>query len=115
MRHLLWIPLTGAVVLTLTACTSPEEQLRGIRFAFRELNLPLQLRNAELRLKNDQLEERKNKTRIAVDTYFADQSRAAVQVMKRFEEIWSYTLDQDTMKGRFGTGDEVLMTKFYDA
>jgi hypothetical protein len=102
----------GALVLTFTSCTSQEEYLRKIRFGFRELNLPLRLKNAQLRLENDELEKRTNPTRIAVDTYMIDQGRAAIRVMNRFEEIWSYTIDHDTMKGTFGTGDRELMLKF---
>lgn len=112
MRHILLVALLEAVVLTFTSCTSQEEQLRKITFGFRELNLPMQLKNAQLRLENDKLARRKDPTRIAVDTYLVEQGRAAIQVMNRFEEIWSYTIDHDTMKGTFGTGDRELMLKF---
>ena len=47
-----------------------------------------------------------------MDTYLVEQGRDAVQVMNRFEDIWSYTIDHDTMKGTFGTGDRELMLKF---
>ena len=99
-------------MLTFTSCTSQEEKFRKTRFGFRELNLPIQLKNAQLRLDNDELERRKNPTRIAVDSYLVEQGRAAIQVMNRFEEIWSYTIDHDTMKGTLGTGDRELMLKF---
>ncbi|MGA3234899.1 MAG: hypothetical protein ABSG03_01250 [Bryobacteraceae bacterium] len=101
----------GTVMFMFTACTSQEEQLRKTRFGFRELHLPMELKNAELRLDNDKLEKRRNPTKIAVDTYLLQQSRAAVQVMNRFEEVWSYTIDRETMKGTFGTGDRDLMLK----
>jgi len=113
MRHTFLAALIGALVLTFTSsCTSQEEQLRKIGFGFRELNLPTQLKNAQLRLDNEKLERRKHPIKIAVDTYLLQQSTAAVQVMNRFEEIWSYTIDHDTMKGTFGTGDRDLMLKF---
>jgi hypothetical protein len=101
----------GTVMFVFTACTSQEEQLRKTRFGFRELHLPMELKNAQLRLDNDKLEKRRSPTKIAVDTYLLQQSRAAVQAMNRFEEVWSYTIDRKTMKGTFGTGDRDLMLK----
>ena len=90
VRNLASAVLLGTVVvLTLTSCTSQEEHLRATRFGFRELGLPMQLKTAQLRLETDGLQRRKNATRIAVDTYLVEQGRDAVQVMNRFEDIWS--------------------------
>ena len=108
------VPLAFLAALSFTSCTSQEQQGRSIRFGFRELNLPIELKNAQLRLEHDELEKRNNRTRIAVDSYLIEQGRDAIQVMNRFEQIWSYTIDHDTMKGTFGTGNRELMLKFSD-
>jgi hypothetical protein len=121
MRLFLLAVLSVAVLLTFTSCTSQEERIRQMNFGFREINLPMQLKNDELALKNDELRNdmahhegrRKDLTRIAVDTYMIEQDRAAIEVMNRFAQIWSYTIDYDTMKVTVGdTGDKALQSKF---
>jgi hypothetical protein len=68
MRHIVAAVAIGAVMLTFSACNSQEEQIRQMRFGFRNLNLLKQLENDELTLKNDQTEndiaqlERQSKT-----------------------------------------------------
>ncbi len=90
-------------------------------FGFRELNLPKQLANDELVLKNDELRndiayrkgKRKDLARIALDTFMIEQDRAAIELMNRFAEIWAYTIDHDTMKITVsGNGDRDLQAKF---
>ena len=74
MRLFLLAVMSGAVVLTFTSCTSQEERIRQMAFGFRELNLPMQLNNDELALKNDELSNdmayhegrRKNMARIEI-------------------------------------------------
>jgi hypothetical protein len=113
--------LLGAVVLTFCACTSQEEQIRRTSFGFRELNLPKQLENDELALKNDHLSndiaqrqgKRGDVTRIAVDQFMIDQDKAALELSEKFAEIWSYTIDRDTMKVTVGNnGNKELQAKF---
>jgi hypothetical protein len=42
-----------------------------------------------------------------------EQDKAAIELMDRFAEIWSYTIDPDTMKVTVGgTGDKALQHKF---
>ena len=70
---------------TFTACTSEEERLRQMRYGFRKLNLPTQLKNDEMQLSNDGLENdlakmegrRKKLDRVAIDQFMVDQARAA--------------------------------------
>ena len=121
MRLFLLAVMSGAVVLTFTSCTSQEERIRQMAFGFRELNLPIQLNNDELALKNDELSNdmayhegrRKDMARIAVDTYMIEQDRAAIEIMNRFADIWSYSIDHDTMKVTVGdTGNKDLQRKF---
>ncbi len=120
-QHLPTAALLGALVITSTDCTSQEERLRQIRYGFRELNLPMQLDNDELALKRDELSndiahqkgKPKEPTRIAVDTFMIEQDKAAIEIMNRFAEIWSFTIDHGTMKVTVGdTGIKELQRKF---
>ncbi len=118
-RTLRWV-IFGALVFTLAACTSQEERLRQMRYGFRSLNLPKQLENDELALKNDNLRNdiarqegrRKDSTRIAVDIFMIEQDRAAVQIMNRFAEFWSYTIDENMHVTVGDNGSKEMQRKF---
>jgi hypothetical protein len=121
MHRIIMTLLFGAAVLPFTACTSQEERIRQMSFAFRELNLPKQLENDELALNNDQLSndiaqrqgKRRDMTRIAVDMFMIEQDKAALDLMNRFAEIWAYRIDRDTMKVTVGNnGNKELQRNF---
>lgn len=121
MRHFFAAIMFVAVALTFSACTSQEEHIRQMSFGFRSLNLPKQLENDELALKNDQMSndiaqrqgKRRDLTPTAVDRYMIEQDKAALELMDRFAEIWSYTIDRDTMKVTVGnSGNRELQAKF---
>jgi hypothetical protein len=89
----------------------PEEEadLRTIRFGEREINLAVQLRNGELQVKNDDLEDQlaqlkgepKGSPRSAADHSILEQDKVAIDISRRFEIVWSYRGTKDMQQEIF--------------
>ena len=83
-----------------------EHLTRRIRLGSRELNLPSQLQNEEIKLAISKLENNtarlegreQDSARITIDGYLIEQSKAAIQVSNSFAQVWAKDGDKELQR-----------------
>jgi hypothetical protein len=94
-----FILMTGIGAVGQTYTIEQEEQdSRSVRFGHRELTLAVELRNDELQLKNDGLDneiarlqgDAENSVRIIVDRFLVEQDKAAIEIAGKLNRVWHW-------------------------